>query len=195
MGDAERGATSCACVFAARGLCISRRPLLRSRLFLLASSIVPAIMSAPESSFNGAVNHLPQPPGTEVKKRKRGATRLSCAECRRCVRLQRGTGVSRNISRCPQVEAPLRPRHPLRLLRQARLRCHLSRRCEPLRSLSPTHADACPTQARSPLARAIGESPSRPTVRCLPHHPPGQPDLCLRLPRTSTRKYWSCLTV
>ncbi|PSR73788.1 hypothetical protein PHLCEN_2v10358 [Hermanssonia centrifuga] len=40
-------------------------------------------MSSPEASFNGLDSQGQKGPPGEVKKRKRGATRLSCAECRR----------------------------------------------------------------------------------------------------------------
>ena len=40
-------------------------------------------MSSPETILNGSDGQANRPPNGEVKKRKRGATRLSCAECRR----------------------------------------------------------------------------------------------------------------
>lgn len=85
-------------------------------------------MSSPEAPFNGAGDPLSKPPG-EPKKRKRGATRLSCAECRRSVS-RSGDLSFRLTPPLPfiKIEAAMRPCHSLWFMRQERLRGDMPRR-------------------------------------------------------------------
>ena len=136
-------------------LLAARQPPLLA-LFPL-PSLPPALcrpMSAPDLPLTGP-DLSPKDPTTGEKKRKRGATRLSCAECRRCVLPWRLLSLCRHHL---QAQTPLRSRHSLRLLRKERLRCNLSRRYAPS---AASCSSVNPQRASFPHFR-------------LPHHRQGQ---------------------
>lgn len=88
---------------------------------MASSSLDPPLLSNPDLS--------PRDPLTGEKKRKRGATRLSCAECRRSVSALPSRPHRTNPRPSRQTQTTLRPCNSLWLLRQARLCCYMSRWC------------------------------------------------------------------
>ncbi|KAF7798002.1 hypothetical protein EIP86_009212 [Pleurotus ostreatoroseus] len=98
-------------------------------------------MSSPEAAFNGQDNPLAKPPAPEVKKRKRGATRLSCAECRRLkLRCDRAIPCGSCVKRGCAAICPDGTSHP---------------------ALSACHSSTTLRQDHSPPARATGQSSAR----------------------------------
>lgn len=96
---------------------------------------------------------------TPVKKRRKGATRLSCAECRRWSPLAIYSVFSANLSAAgSQAQITLRSHNTMQLLREAWLWCHLSRRMS-IRLPSQRSVFTCFSlcRGRLPPAKEIGE--------------------------------------
>ena len=75
------------------------------------------------------------PPGeaSYSKKRRKGAARLSCAECRRQVYLTAATYLSIQFLWLLKVEAEVRSQYTMWQLLETRLQCYLSRWCGAVR--------------------------------------------------------------
>jgi hypothetical protein len=91
-------------------------------LLILCHPLPIIIMSSPSPKRRDS-SPAPEP----AKKRRRGATRLSCAECRRSLLITPLASIPLPNIFVLQIKASLRSRDPLWLLRQARLWGHLSR--------------------------------------------------------------------